>query len=76
MRSGAQRTVVWMGGLGVVVLVGATVASWDALSERYWLWKLETGDAETALAAARELSARGCRANAPRAALCAASVAG
>jgi len=58
MRSGAKKAVVWTCGLGVLVLVVATIASWDALAERYWLWKLESGDAEAALAAAQELSRR------------------
>ncbi len=58
MRSGAKKAVVWTCSLGILATVGATAMSWDALTERYWLWKLETGDAETALAAAEELSRR------------------
>ncbi len=58
MRSGTKRAVVWTCGLGVLVLVGATAASWEALTERYWLWKLETGDDAIALEAAQELSRR------------------
>ncbi len=58
MRSGAKKAVVWTCGLGIILIVGATVASWDALAERYWIWKLEEGDATTALAAAQELSRR------------------
>ncbi len=58
MRSGAKKAVVWTCGLGVLVIVGATAKSWGALTERYWLSKLETSDGVIALEAARELSRR------------------
>ncbi len=58
MRRGAKRAVIWSCGLGVIAIVAATMMSWEALEERYWLWKLESGDADTALTAAKELSRR------------------
>ncbi len=58
LRSRVKKAVLWACGLAVVVLVFATVAMWDALSERYWISKLESGDLESALSAADKLSGR------------------